>query len=74
MKQIKNTVTIACKIAIKQESNIRFIHLQQTITTSKAFLSEFNKLDYSSSVFLQQGYSIIDVKALEYFSRLYKQA
>jgi hypothetical protein len=52
MKQIKNTVAIACKIAIMQESNVRFSHLQQTVNASKEFISEFNGPDHVSSCFL----------------------
>jgi hypothetical protein len=45
-------VAIARKIAIKEESNVRFAHLQQTINASKEFLSDFNGPDHTSSVFL----------------------
>jgi hypothetical protein len=52
IKQIKNTVVIACKIAIMQKSNVCFSHLQQIVNTSKEFISEFNRPDHVSSCFL----------------------
>ena len=51
-KQIKNTVAIARKIAIRQESIVLFSHLKQAVAASKEFPSELNGPDHVSSVFL----------------------
>ncbi|PMD60205.1 P-loop containing nucleoside triphosphate hydrolase protein [Hyaloscypha bicolor E] len=51
-REIRNTIAIARKIAIKQKSIVLFSHLEKAVAASKEFLIEFNGPDHVSSVFL----------------------
>lgn len=50
-KQIKNTVSVARKLAMREGSRVLFSHLKRAVSASKEFMDEFNGTEHASSLF-----------------------